>query len=168
MGYYDMDDYIEEPRYPEVDELLDSVRGKIKENLIKDVTDEVIYSSDIYKECQETIKKLRSDLCQKENNISLLGTVVKDLEARIDKMKQTGTYAEYAVGDVCWYAKAASRYEVTCPLCRGVGRIKVQLAEETVPPELVGETEVLCPKCKNETYYWTDSPHRKIKKSRIH
>lgn len=28
MGYYDMDDYIEEPRYPEVDEMLDNVREK--------------------------------------------------------------------------------------------------------------------------------------------
>ena len=33
MGYYDMDDYIEEPRYPEIDELLDGVRDKIKEKL---------------------------------------------------------------------------------------------------------------------------------------
>ena len=31
MGYYDIDDYIEEPRYPEIDELLDGVRDKIKE-----------------------------------------------------------------------------------------------------------------------------------------
>ena len=35
MGYYDMDDYIEEPRYPEIDELLDGVIDKIKEQLSK-------------------------------------------------------------------------------------------------------------------------------------
>ena len=33
MGYYDIDDYIEEPRYPEIDELLDGVRYKIKKQL---------------------------------------------------------------------------------------------------------------------------------------
>lgn len=35
MGYYDIDDYIEEPRYPEVDEMLDSLREKLKNNLAK-------------------------------------------------------------------------------------------------------------------------------------
>lgn len=65
MGYYDMDDYIEEPRYPEIDELLDGVRDKIKEQLSKDVTDEVIYSSDIYKDCQATIKNCRQIFVKK-------------------------------------------------------------------------------------------------------
>ena len=35
MGYYDMGDYIEERRYPEVEELLDGVRDKIKKQLSK-------------------------------------------------------------------------------------------------------------------------------------
>ena len=35
MGYYDIDGYSEEPRYPEIDELLDGVRDKIKEQLSK-------------------------------------------------------------------------------------------------------------------------------------
>lgn len=163
MGYYDIDDYIEEPRYPEVDEMLDSLKEKIKEQLSKDVTDEVIYSSDIYKECQETIKKLRSNLSQKENNISLLETVVTDMKSRIDRMKQAKTYAEYAVGDECWFVKANSRYELTCPFCKGAGKVKVQIAEGTVPSEFVGETELRCPKCKGETYYWTNQPNRKVK-----
>lgn len=163
MGYYDIDDYIEEPRYPEVDEMLDSLKEKIKEQLSKDVTDEVIYSSDIYKECQETIKKLRSNLSQKENNISLLETVVTDMKSRMDRMKQAKTYAEYAVGDECWFVKANSRYELTCPFCKGAGKVKVQIAEGTVPSEFVGETELRCPKCKGETYYWTNQPNRKVK-----
>ena len=158
-----MDDYIEEPKYPEVDELLDGIRDKIKETLSKDVTDEVIYSSDIYKECQETIKKLRSNLSQKENNISFLETVVTDMESRIDRMKQAKTYAGYAVGDECWFVKADSRYGITCPFCKGNGKVKVQIAEGTIPSEFVGETELLCPKCKGETYYWTHQPNRKVK-----
>lgn len=165
MGYYDMDDYIEEPRYPEVDELLDGIRDKIKETLSKDVTDELIYSSDIYKECQETIKKLRSNLSQKENNVALLETVVEDMKSRIDRMKQAKTYAEYAVGEECWFVKANSRYELTCPFCKGVGKVKVQIAEGTIPSEFVGETELQCPKCKGETYYWTSQPDRKVMKA---
>ena len=76
MGYYDMDDYIEEPRYSEIDELLDGVRDKIKEQLSKDVTDEVIYSSDIYKYCQATIKKLRADICQKDRNLESSASII--------------------------------------------------------------------------------------------
>lgn len=164
MGYYDMDGYIEEPRYPEVNELLDGIRDKIKETLSKDVTDELIYSSDIYKECQETIKKLRSKLSQKENNVALLETVVEDMKSRIDRMKQAKTYAEYAIGDECWFVKANSRYEITCPFCKGTGKVKVQIAEGTIPAEFVGETELLCPKCKGATYYWTNQPDRKVTK----
>lgn len=163
MGYYDIDDYIEEPRYPEVDEMLDSVRDKIKEQLSRDVTDEVICSSDIYKECQETIKKLREDIRQKDTNLSLLDQLVRDKNSQLNKMRKAGSYAEYAVGDECWFVKANSRYEITCPFCKGKGKVKVQIAEGTIPPEFVGETELLCPKCKNETYYWSNQPNRKVK-----
>lgn len=164
MGYYDRDYYIEEPRYPEVDEMLDSVRDKIKEQLSRDVTDEVIYSSDIYKECQETIKKLREDIRQKDTNLNLLDQLVRDKNSQLNKMRKAGSYAEYAVGDECWFVKANSRYEITCPFCKGAGKVKVQIAEGTVPSEFVGETELTCPKCKNETYYWTHQPNRKVKK----
>lgn len=164
MGYYDMDDYIEEPRYPEIDELLDGVRDKIKEQLSKDVTDEVIYSSDIYKDCQATIKKLRTDICQKDRNLEMLNQLVKDKNDRLDTMKKAGSYAEYAIGDECWFVKANSRYEITCPFCNGAGKVKVQIAEGTIPAEFVGETELPCPKCKGETYYWTNQPDRKVSK----
>ena len=164
MGYYDMDDYIEEPRYPEVDELLDGVRDKIKEQLSKDVTDEVIYSSDIYKDCQATIKKLRTDIYQKDRNLEMLNQLVKDKNDRLNTLKKAGSYAEYAIGDECWFVKANSRYEITCPFCNGAGKVKVQIAEGTIPAEFVGETELRCPKCKGETYYWTDKPDRKVSK----
>lgn len=164
MGYYDMDDYIEEPRYPEIDELLDGVRDKIKEKLSKDVTDEVIYSSDIYKDCQETIKKLRADICQKDRNLEMLNQLVKDQNDRLNTLKKAGTYAEYAIGDECWFVKANSSYEITCPFCKGEGKVKVQIAEGTIPSEFVGETELRCPKCKGETYYWTNQPNRKVSK----
>lgn len=163
MGYYDRDDYIEEPRYPEVDEMLDSVREKIKEQLSKDVTDEVIYSSDIYKECQETIKKLREEIRQKDTNLDLLGTLVTEKNNRINSMKHAGVYAEYSVGDECYFVKANSRYEITCPYCEGKGTVKVQIAEGTIPKEFVGERTFKCPKCNNESYYWTNQPDRKIK-----
>lgn len=163
MGYYDIDDYIEEPRYPEVDEMLDSVREKIKEQLSKDVTDEVIYSSDIYKECQEIIKKLREDIRQKDTNLDLLDKLVRDKNYQLNMMRKAGSYAEYAVGDECWVVRANSRYEITCPFCKGKGKVKVQIAEGTIPSEFVGETELLCPKCKGETYYWTNQPNRKVK-----
>ena len=163
MGYYDRDDYIEEPRYPEVDEMLDSVREKIKEQLSKDVTNEVIYSSDIYKECQEIIKKLREDIRQKDTNLDLLDKLVRDKNYQLNMMRKAGSYAEYAVGDECWFVKANSRYKITCPFCKGQGKVKVQIAEGTSPSEFVGETELTCPKCKNETYYWTDKPNRKVK-----
>lgn len=164
MGYFDRDDYIEEPRYPEIDELLDGVRDKIKEQLSKDVTDEVIYSSDIYKDCQATIKKLRTDICQKDKNLEMLNQLVKDKNDRLDTMKKAGSYAEYAIGDECWFVKANSRYEITCPFCNGAGKVKVQIAEGTIPAEFVGETELRCPKCKGETYYWTNKPDRKVSK----
>lgn len=164
MGYYDIDDYIEEPRYPEVDELLDGVREKIKEQLSKDVTDEVIYSSDIYKDCQATIKKLRADICQKDRNLEVLNQLVKDKNDRLNTLKKAGTYAEYAIGDECWFVKANSSYEITCPFCKGEGKVKVQIAEGTIPAEFVGETELRCPKCKGETYYWTNKPDRKVSK----
>lgn len=163
MGYYDMDDYIEEPRYPEVDEMLDNVREKIKEQLSKDVTDEVIYSSDIYKDCQATIKKLREDACRKDTNLANLEQLLRDKNSQLTRMKKAGSYAEYAVGDECWFVKANSRYEITCPFCKGAGKVKVQIAEGTIPAEFVGETELLCPKCKGETYYWTNQPNRKVK-----
>ena len=158
MGYYDIDDYIEEPRYPEVDEMLDSLREKIKEQLSKDVTDEVIYSSDIYKECQATIKKLREDACRMETNITNLEQLIRDKNSQLKKMKKAGSYAEYAIGDECWFVKANSRYEITCPFCKGLGKVKVQIAEGTIPTEFVGETELRCPKCKGEMYYWTHQP----------
>lgn len=164
MGYYDMDDYIEEPRYPEIDELLDGVRDKIKEQLSKDVTDEVIYSSDIYKDCQATIKKLQADICQKDRNLEMLNQLVKDKNDRLNTLKKAGSYAEYAIGDECWFVKANSRYEITCPFCNGTGKVKVQIAEGTIPAEFVGETELKCPKCKGETYYWTNKPDRKVSK----
>lgn len=163
MGYYDIDDYIEEPRYPEVDEMLDSLREKIKEQLSKDVTDEVIYSSDIYKECQEIIKKLREDIRQKDTNLDLLDKLVRDKNSQLNRMRKAGSYAEYAVGDECWFVKANSRYEINCPFCGGKGKVKVQIAEGTIPPEFVGETELICPKCKNEIYYWDDKPNRKVR-----
>lgn len=163
MGYYDIDDYSEEPRYPEVDEMLDSLREKIKEQLSKDVTDEVIYSSDIYKECQEIIKKLREDIRQKDTNLDLLDKLVRDKNYQLNMMRKVGSYAEYAVGDECWFVKANSRYEITCPFCKGAGKVKVQIAEGTIPAEFVGETELRCPKCKGETYYWTNQPNRKVK-----
>ena len=164
MGYYDMDDYIEEPRYPEIDELLDGLRDKIKEHLSKDVTDEVIYSSNIYKECQATIKKLREDIRQKDTNLDLLDKLVRDKNYQLNMMRKAGSYAEYAVGDECWFVKANSRYELTCPFCKGAGKVKVQIAEGTIPAEFVGETELRCPKCKGETYYWTNKPDRKVSK----
>lgn len=164
MGYYDMDDYIEGPRYPEIEELLDGVRDKIKEQLSKDVTDEVIYSSDIYKDCQATIKKLRADICQKDRNLEMLNQLVQDKNDRLNTMKKAGSYAEYAIGDECWFVKANSRYEITCPFCNGAGKVKVQIAEGTIPSEFVGETELRCPKCKGETYYWTNQPDRKVMK----
>lgn len=164
MGYYDIDNYIEEPRYPEIDELLDGVREKIKEQLSKDVTDEVIYSSDIYKDCQATIKKLREDICQKDRNLEMLNQLVKDKNDRLNTLKKAGTYAEYAIGDECWFVKANSSYEITCPFCKGEGKVKVQIAEGTIPSEFVGETELRCPKCKGETYYWTNKPDRKVSK----
>ena len=164
MGYYDMDDYIEEPRYSEIDELLDGVRDKIKEQLSKDVTDEVIYSSDIYKDCQATIKKLQADICQKDRNLEMLNQLVQDKNDRLNTLKKAGTYAEYAIGDECWFVKANSRYEITCPFCNGAGKVKVQIAEGTIPAEFVGETELRCPKCKGETYYWTNKPDRKVSK----
>lgn len=164
MGYYDIDDYIEEPRYPEIDELLDGVREKIKEQLSKDVTDEVIYSSEIYKDCQATIKKLHADICQKDRNLEMLNQLVKDKNDRLNTLKKAGSYAEYAVGDECWFVKANSRYELTCPFCKGAGKVKVQIAEGTIPAEFVGETELRCPKCKGETYYWTNKPDRKVSK----
>lgn len=163
MGYFDRDDYIEEPRYPEVDEMLDSLREKIKEQLSKDVTNEVIYSSDIYKECQEIIKKLREDIRQKDTNLDLLDKLVRDKNYQLNMMRKAGSYAEYAVGDECWFVKANSRYEITCPFCKGAGKVKVQIAEGTIPAEFVGETELRCPKCKGETYYWTNQPNRKVK-----
>lgn len=163
MGYYDIDDYIEEPRYPEVDEMLDSVREKIKEQLSRDVTEEVILSSDLYKECQETIKKLRSDIRQRDTNIDLLKTLMDDKDKRLENMKEANTYAEYKVGEECWFVKANSRYEITCPYCKGAGSVKVNIAEGTVPAEFVGEMTLRCPKCKNESYYWTHQPERKVK-----
>lgn len=78
-------------------------------------------------------------------------------------MRKAGSYAEYAVGDECWFVKANSRYEITCPFCKGAGKVKVQIAEGTIPAEFVGETELRCPKCKGETYYWTNQPNRKVK-----
>lgn len=164
MGYYDMDDYIEEPRYPEIDELLDGVREKIKEQLSKDVTDEVIYSSDIYKDCQATIKKLRADICQKDRNLEMLNQLVKDKNDRLNTLKKAGTYAEYAIGDECWFVKANSRYELTCPFCKGAGKVKVQIPKGTLPSEFGSETELKCPKCKGEAYYWTSQPNRKVMK----
>lgn len=163
MGYYDIDDYIEEPRYPEVDEMLDSVRKKIKEQLSKDVTDEVIMSSDIYKECQETIKKLRQEIRQKDTNLDLLGTLVTEKNNRLNSMRHACTYVEYSVGDECWIVKANSHWEITCPYCEGKGKVKVQIAEGTIPKEFVGERTFNCPKCNNETYYWKHQPDRKIK-----
>lgn len=163
MGYYDVDDYIEEPRYPEVEDLLDGLRDKIKESLSKDITDEVIYSSDIYKDCQATIKKLREDARHMDTNITNLEQLVRDKNSQLTKMKKAGSYAEYAVGDECWFVKASSRYEITCPFCKGQGKVKVQIAEGTIPSEFIGETELLCPKCKGETYYWTNQPNRKVK-----
>ena len=98
MGYYDIDDYVEEPRYPEVDEMLDSVREKIKEQLSKDVTEEVIYSSDIYKHCQEIIKKLREDIRQKDTNLDLLDKLVRDKNYQLNMMRKADRYAEYPIG----------------------------------------------------------------------
>lgn len=164
MGYYDIDDYIEEPRYPEIDELLDGLRDTIKEHLSKDVTDEVIYSSNIYKECQATIKQLREDIRQKDTNLDLLDKLVRDKNYQLNMMRKAGSYAEYAVGDECWFVKANSRYELTCPFCKGAGKVKVQIAEGTIPAEFIGETELRCPKCKGETYYWTNKPDRKVSK----
>ena len=164
MGYYDMDDYIEEPRYPEIDDLLDGLRDKIKESLSKDVTDEVIYSSDIYKDCQATIKKLREDACRMDTNITNLEQLIRDKNSQLNRMKKAGSYAEYAVGDECWFVKANSRYEITCPFCKGQGKVKVQIAEGTIPPEFVGETELRCPKCKGEMYWRDSDPNRKIAK----
>lgn len=164
MEYYDIDDYIEEPRYPEFDEMLDNLREKIKEQLSKDVTDEVIYSSAIYKDCQETIRKLREDTYRKDTNIANLEQLVRDKNSQLHRMREAGSYAEYAVGDECWFVKAHSRYELTCPFCKGAGKVKVQIAEGTIPAEFVGETELRCPKCKGETYYWTQQPDRKVSK----
>ena len=164
MGYYDIDDYIEEPRYPEVDEMLDSLREKIKGQLSKDVTDEVIYSSGIYKECQATIKKLREDACRKDINLANLEQLVTDKNSQLDRMRKASSYAEYAVGDEGWFVKANSRYEITCPFCKGAGKVKVKIAEGTIPAEFVGETELRCPKCKGETYYRTNQPNRKVRK----
>lgn len=93
MGYYDIDDYSEEPRYPEVDEMLDSLREKIKEQLSKDVTDEIIYSSDIYKECQATIKKLREDACRKDTNLTNLEQLLGDKNSQLNRMRKAGSYA---------------------------------------------------------------------------
>lgn len=163
MGYYDMEEFIEEPRYPEVEALLDGLRDKIKESLSRDVTDEVIYSSDIYKECQATIKKLREDIRQKDTNLDLLDKLVRDKNYQLNMMRKAGSYAEYAVGDECWFVKANSRYEITCPFCKGAGKVKVKIAEGTIPSDFVGETELRCPKCKGETYYWTNQPNRKVK-----
>lgn len=165
MGYYDMDDYIEEPRYPEIDDLLDGLRDKIKESLSRDVTDEVIYSSDIYKDCQATIKKLREDACRMETNITNLEQLIRDKNSQLTRMKKAGSYAEYAVGDECWFVKANSRYEITCPFCKGQGKVKVQIAKGTIPSEFVGETELKCPKCKGAMCYWTNQPNRKISKA---
>lgn len=163
MGYFDRDEYIAEPRYPEVDEMLDGIRDKIKEKLSKDVTDGVIYSSDIYKECQGIIKNLRKDISQRDTNIETLKALVKEKNYRLNTMRQAGSYAEYAVGDECYFVRVNSRYKITCPFCKGEGKVKVQIAEGTIPSEFVGETELKCPKCKGEIYYWTNKPERKIK-----
>ena len=77
-------------------------------------------------------------------------------------MRKADSYAEYAIGDECWFVKANSRYKLTCPFCKGAGKVKVQIAEGTIPAEFVGETELKCPKCKGETYYRTHQPDRKV------
>lgn len=164
MEYFDRDDdYIEEPRYPEFDEMLDSIRDKIKEQLTKDVTEEVIMSSDMYKKCQETIKKLYQEIRKRDNNIDSMQSLMDDKNNRINRMKQAGTYAEYSIGDECYFVKANSRWEITCPYCKGKGTVKVQIAEGTIPEEFVGERTLKCPKCNNESYYWKNQPDRKIK-----
>ena len=94
----------------------------------------------------------------------MLNQLVKDTNDRLNTLKKAGSYAEYAIGDECWFVKANSSYEITCPFCKGEGKVKVQIAEGTIPAEFVGETELRCPKCKGETYYWTSQPNRKVMK----
>ena len=114
--FYECDDF-EQSRYPEFDEFFDELRTKIKERITEDVTDEVIMSSDIYNECQETIKRLQQEIRQKNNEIALLENSVQDKDKALNDMYECGKYAAYSVGDNCYFIDFYEYRILCCPYC---------------------------------------------------
>ena len=160
--FYECDDF-EQSRYPEFDEFFDELRTKIKERITEDVTDEVIMSSDIYNECQETITRLQKEIRQKNSEIALLENSVQDKDKALNDMYECDKYAAYSVGDNCFFISTYEHRILCCPYCNGTGKYTLTFEEGVIPDEFENTIDVNCPKCNNNTYYWSNKPERKVK-----
>lgn len=160
--FYECDDF-GQCRYPEFDEFFDELRTKIKDRITEDVTDEVIMSSDIYNECQETITRLQQEIRQKNNEIALLENSVQDKDKALNDMYECGKYAAYSVGDNCYFINFYEYRTLCCPHCNGTGKYTLTFKEGVIPDEFGNTIDVNCPKCDNNIYYWEDRPERKVK-----
>ena len=141
--YWDDCYYCEEPKYPEVEELLEDVTNKITEIIRNDVKEDIEISLNAAKNRETELSQCKDRLHSRDIEISNLEKRVEELEKEVDK-KHTELTLPFEIGEEIWVAAYNSSYKLTCNTCKGTGRININT-------EQYGEVQISCPHCKGFT-----------------
>lgn len=146
---YDYDYYYEqEPS--EIDILIEETVDKIKDTILLKAKDEVDSQVQKAKKIQEQYDKDKNtwnEVHQKEQSrIKELTEELKALKEEYNKKRSKVPSLDFEIGEKVLEADLQYNYgKLVCPTCNGKGKFNVTLDE-------YGDTEIVCPHCKNNTY----------------
>lgn len=145
MSYFDCYDY---PEYSALDELVDETTNKIKNMIIEGTKEKV---DEILNKAQKTEDRLNittNRLIESGRENRSLKTENDKLKEEIQRKRTSLDTLPLEIGEKVYYIRKLTYNEITCPLCRGTGKV-------TTHSDEYGDVEITCPHCKNNSY-WSD------------
>lgn len=154
MSYFEDYDYSEPS---ELDELVDETTNKIKNMIIegtKEKVDEILNKAE---ETQNRLNITTNHLIETDKENRSLKTENEKLKKELEQKRTSLDTLPLEIGEKVYYIRRLTYNEITCPLCKGTGKV-------TTHSDEYGDVEITCPHCKNNSY-WSDNEKKIVSKT---
>lgn len=156
MSYFDSYDY---PELSELDQLVDDTTDKIKDMIVTEAKEKVDTILNKSKEAEKRLAVAYKGIREAGEEISSLTKENKKLKEELEQKRTSLNTLPFEIGQKVYYLKKWTCEEITCPLCKGTGKV-------TTHSDEYGDVEIKCPHCKDNSY-WSDREKLLVKKHLI-
>lgn len=154
MSYFEDYDY---PELSELDQLVEDTTDKIKDMIVTEAKEKVDTILNKAKATEQRLAIAYKGLTEAGEEISLLTKENKKLKEELEQKRTSLNTLPFEIGQKVYYLKKRTYEEITCPLCKGTGKVPTHSDE-------YGDVEIRCPHCKDNSY-WSDREKLLVKEA---